>query len=117
MATVPRPSLYSNYGNATMLANSTQFLLNGIMQPLPANIATGSTEMKESYVKIMQTTKKYFFRAQTTPDKLQEFLNNRVQEVLKNSPPDPVIQAIYMITNAATVIFIIVVGCKVSARL
>ena len=117
MATGPRPSLYPNYGNATMLANSTQFLLNGVMQPLPANIAVGSTEMKESYVKIMQTTRRYFFRAQTTPDKLQEFLKNRVQEVLKNSPPDPIIQAIYTITNAATVILIIVVGYNVSARL
>lgn len=101
----------------TALVGEYQYVYKGKISELPLNIIYGSMEMKQNYIEYLRATQKVMVCWQTPPGRLQEVLKEKVMEVLKNIPPDPTIQGIFIVATGALITLFIVLGANRIAKL
>src|SRR4051812_40256768 len=109
--------MFRNMGDTTMVITRDHFLWNGILHDLPGNLVDAPPALIAWFNKSLQMKDKVFYTWNVPKDKLDGFLKNRMAEKLKNCPPDPIIKGIFVVAQAATFVFILVLGFKTAAKL
>lgn len=109
--------LITNMEGTTMVINRNHFLWNGILHDLPGNLVDAPPSLTAWFNRSLQMRDKVFYTWNVPKDKLDEFLKKRMMERLKNCPENPVIKGIFVVAQATTFVFVLVIGFKTIARL
>lgn len=115
---VPIPhSIHTNWGNAVCLYGGGHFIYNGRLWELPGNITDGPPEMQNLFIRSLKMARDEFPAMTLPPEKLREFWDNKTKEILKNCPPNSFVEKIYAVVHATTMLVVVIISCKVAARL
>jgi hypothetical protein len=106
-----------NKSGVTMIVGPSHFLWDGILRELPGNIANAPPEIGEWFTKSLKLKEAAFYTWGVPKDQLETFSKNRISNLLKDCPPDPIITGIFIAAQAATTIFILVIGWNTFAKL
>jgi hypothetical protein len=100
-----------------MVIDQNHYLWKGLLKHFPQNIAEAPPGMKQWFVDALNLKDSVFYTWGVPQDEVMNLIKRRAANAIKDTPPDPFFVNIYVAAQAATCVFILVVGCASIAKL